>query len=359
MAIHQWNYSMKNRNILILYTELAGYTLASLNALAANRGVHIHLVRWPVNNEAPFAFDFQGEMTVYDRKSFSADSLTKLASDIGPDLILCSGWTDKAYLAVCKSWRKKIPVVLAMDNKWLGTAKQHVARLVSRFTVLRYFSHCWVPGQQQFKYAEKLGFKADTIKTGFYTCDVEHFARVNAQTMEAKSKHFPHVFVYAGRYYDFKGIQDLWEAFVKLKLAYPNDWKLICLGNGDLDPVQHSDIQHLGFVQPEHLGEIMAGSGVFVLPSRVEPWGVVVQEFAAAGFPLLLSSAVGSGEAFLQEGMNGFSFRPSDPDSLMHALRSIVELNDHKLVDMGQKSAAIATTVSPEQWTATLLGFIP
>jgi len=350
---------MKNSNILILYTELAGYTLASLNALAANRGVHIHLVRWPVNNEAPFAFDFKGDITVYDRKSFSAESLEKLASDIVPDLILCSGWTDKAYLAVCKSWRKKIPVVLAMDNKWMGTAKQHLARLISRFTVLRYFSHCWVPGQQQFKYAEKLGFNTTNIKTGFYTCDVEHFSQVNAQASESKLKRFPHVFVYAGRYYDFKGIQDLWDAFVNLKADYPNDWKLICLGNGDIEPIQHPDIQHLGFVQPDQLGEIMVTSGVFVLPSRVEPWGVVVQEFAAAGFPLLLSNAVGAGEAFLQEGVNGFSFHPSNPDSLLLALRSIVELNDQQLVSMGQKSAMIATTVSPEQWSATLLGFIP
>src|ERR1044072_7149462 len=117
--------------ILVLYTELAGYTLASLRALH-KQDVSIHLVRWPVNNEAPFYFSFDEGIKVYDRKEFTNAKLLKLADEIQPALILCSGWTDKAYLAVCKVWRRSIPVVLAMDNKWQGTAKQQLARLVSR-----------------------------------------------------------------------------------------------------------------------------------------------------------------------------------------------------------------------------------
>lgn len=43
---------------------------------------------------------------------------------------------------------------------------------------------------------------------------------------------------------------------------------------------------------------LMKQCGVFILPSRIEPWGVVVHEFSAAGFPLLLSDQVGSAESF-------------------------------------------------------------
>lgn len=350
---------MTRRNILILYTELAGYTLASLNALAQTEGIYIHLVRWPVNSEAPFQFDFHKSITVYDRKNYTTEQLLKLADSIQPELILCSGWTDKSYLAVCKVWRRSIPVVLAMDNKWQGTARQQLARLVSRFTIMRYFTDCWVPGREQLSYAEKLGFGKHNIKTGFYTCDVSRFSGIFQETFASKNEHFPHVFVYAGRYYDFKGVEDLWKAFARLKKEVPNDWKMVCLGAGDIPPMVHPDIAHEGFVQPEKLSEVMKRTGVFVLPSRVEPWGVVVQEFAAAGFPLLLSRAVGAADTFLHEGRNGFAFNAHDVDSLLLAMQSIVELSDKHLLEMGQKSAELATAENPERWAATLLSFIP
>lgn len=351
--------SNASRKILILYTELAGYTLASLRALVHSGNVAVHLVRWPVNTEAPFDFQFDASISVYDRNDYTAEQLVDLAAEIQPDLILCSGWTDKGYIAVCKEWRKSIPVVLAMDNKWQGTAKQHLARIVSRFTIWKYFSHCWVPGREQLVYAEKLGFAKDKIRTGFYTCDVDRFTKIFAETTEAKAKAFPHVFVYAGRYYDFKGVEDLWDAFIRLKAEHPSDWKLVCLGVGDIPPAVHPDITHEGFVQPEKLDTVMRNTGVFILPSRVEPWGVVVQEFAAAGFPLLLSDAVGAADAFLQEGQNGFRFRAHDADALLVAMLSITELPDHHLVEMGRKSAVLGAGINPERWAQTLLSFIP
>lgn len=348
----------KSYRILVLYTEIAGYTLASLQALKETGNVVVHLVRWPLNQEAPFEFAFDESFHVYDRTDYNNEGLLKLADQIKPDLILCSGWTDKGYLAICKVWRKTTSVVLAMDNKWQGTAKQQLARLVSRFTIMRYFTHCWVPGRQQMVYAEKLGFAKNKIKTGFYTCDVDHFEKIHEETNASKEKHFPHVFVYAGRYYDFKGVEDLWEAFAKLKAKFGTDWKLVCLGVGDIQPAVHPDISHEGFVQPDKLDAVMKRTGVFVLPSRVEPWGVVVQEFAAAGFPLLLSDAVGAADSFLQEGQNGFRFRSNDVDSLVMAMQSIVELPDAHLAEMGRKSAAIACAINPDRWAQTLLSFI-
>lgn len=351
--------SKRTKRILILYTELAGYTLAALRALQEHGNVNVHLIRWPVNSEAPFDFQFDSSFKVYTRTDFTNESLLRLAEEIQPDIVLCSGWTDKGYLGVCRVWRRSVPVVLAMDNKWVGNARQRIALMISRFTILKYFSHCWVPGNAQKTYALKLGFSEENIRLGFYTCDVDRFSKIYTATSREKSLKFPHVFVYAGRYYDFKGVEDLWAAFARLKKENGADWKLMCLGVGDIAPAEHPDIIHKGFVQPEQLDAVMAETGVFVLPSRVEPWGVVVQEFAAAGFPLLLSEEVGASEAFLQEGQNGFRFRASDVDSLVAALQSITELPDHRLVDMGRRSAAIATSINPQQWAKTLLSIIP
>lgn len=349
---------MESRGVvLILYTELAGYTIASLAALS-KFNVEVHLVRWPVNPEAPFQFELSEQIKVYERQSYDEPALIKLTESIKPDLILCSGWNDKGYLAVCKTWFNRIPVVLAMDNKWRGGAKQQLARLISGFTILKTFTHCWVPGEQQKLYAKKLGFPDEKIKTGFYTCDTLRFSEIYVTQHDAKQKTFPHVFIYAGRYYDFKGVVELWNAFIKLKNKSASDWKLICLGAGDVPPVVHPDIEHKGFVQPGQMLEVMKHAGVFILPSRVEPWGVVVQEFGAAGFPLLLSDNVGAKEAFLDEEVNGISFKAGEESAIILAMKRITEMSDQKLLEMGKKSHELALKNSPELWARTLLSLI-
>lgn len=349
--------NQRTSTVLILYTELAGYTIASIQALL-DKEVNVHLVRWPVNAEAPFTFSFGDRMHVYERDKHSNEQLVSLSEKINPDLILCSGWNDKGYLAVCKAWFNRIPVVLAMDNKWNGGAKQQLARLISGFTILKTFTHCWVPGEQQKLYALKLGFPESKIKTGFYTCDTERFSEIYSQHRESKSKVFPHVFIYAGRYYEFKGVKELWAAFSHLKSETNCDWKLVCLGTGDVPPLNHPDIEHKGFIQPEQMSEVMKHAGVFILPSRVEPWGVVVQEFAAAGFPLLLSDAVGAKDAFLDEGVNGASFPAESEPDLYAEMKQVTELSDAELQMMGDKSHALAVKNTPQLWANTLLSFI-
>jgi glycogen synthase len=80
---------------------------------------------------------------------------------------------------------------------------------------------------------------------------------------------------------------------------------------------------------------------------------VVVQEYAASGFPLVLSDAVGAGEQFLQSGQNGFSFKASDVMELKHCLKKTIELSAKELSSMSQKSHALAQSNSPEKWAAT------
>jgi glycosyltransferase involved in cell wall biosynthesis len=134
----------------------------------------------------------------------------------------------------------------------------------------------------------------------------------------------------------------------------PNDWELWCLGTGDLKPVEHPKIKHFGFVQPLELNQFIKESGVFVLPSRFEPWGVVVHEFAAAGFPLLLSDAVGAKEQFLKIGQNGFSFKENSVSQLKSALTKYIQLSNQDLVKMAQVSNELSKSITPETWVKTI-----
>jgi len=339
-------------NVLFLYTELADYFIACCKELSKTANVHI--VRWPVNKEAPFQFSFSENVKVYDKNSYNREQLSNLIGSIKPDVIICSGWIDKDYLAVVKPWFKKIPTVLTCDTHWKGTAKQYLAALLSRLVLKNRFSHIWVPGSPQYTYALKLGFKSAQIKTGFYCCDLEKFNNVYNKVIGHKKETFPKKFLYVGRYYDFKGITDLWQAFIQLSAELDHDWELWCLGTGSIEPVKHPKIKHFGFVQPKDLEPILEKTGVFILPSRFEPWGVVVQEYAAAGFPLLLSNEVGALEAFLEKDKNGYSFDKENVAQIKNSLKKIISLECAQLLKMGEHSHRLAQKINPPQWSQTI-----
>lgn len=342
------------KKVLFLYTEIAGYTLACLRALT-DTGVAVHLVRWPVNQEAPFDFEFGDKLNVYSRRELSNEQLIALSAEVQPHAIVCSGWVDKGYVDVCRKWKSKIPVILAMDNKWTGSFRQQLARLAAPVKVKRNFNRVWVPGRQQFEFARKLGFAEKHIATGFYSADVPAFSALSSSTEKAQA--FPHRFVFTGRYYEFKGLPELWRAFIRLRETGCK-WELWCAGTGDLAPVQHEGIKHLGFVQPAAMAQLMKQTGVFVMPSRTEPWGVVLHEFAAAGFPIICSREVGAATAFVSEGVNGYLYNAGNEEALYQLLLKITTLTNEQLLQMGKHSAEKAQQITPQRWAGTLLGFI-
>jgi glycosyltransferase involved in cell wall biosynthesis len=345
----------QQQKILFLYTEIAGYLLSSVNALIENYAVEVHIVRWPVQQEAPFEFADNSKIKLYQRQAYDNSGLLELAGQLDPDIIICSGWVDKGYLNVVSKFKGKIPTVLTLDNHWLGSAKQQVARVLSPFVLKSKFSHAWVPGTPQVAYAKKLGFKK--ISTGFYSADVTVFESYYNANREAKKAAFPHRFIYIGRYLDFKGIFDMWEAFLRLQGEQENDWEFWCLGTGDdyAKRVEHPKIKHFGFVQPSEIGQYIEQTGVFVLPSHKEPWAVTVHEFAAAGFPLICSDKVGAVDRFMDEGKNGYVHRAGNQEELFQAMKNMVNKTDEELLEMGAKSVALAHSITPKSWADTLM----
>jgi glycosyltransferase involved in cell wall biosynthesis len=349
----------KKHNILFLYTEIAPYFLACCNALLQNPDVKVHVIRYPVNNEAPFAFTNESnDIVLYNRKNYSGEQLKELVNNLNPSVIICSGWIDKDYLKICKSYFGKIPTVLTLDTHWRGDLKQRIATILSPFYLLKRFSYAWVPGNVQKKYALKLGFKEAQIKLGFYSADTDYFSSLYEATKQEKENSFPKRFIYVGRYYNFKGVINLWNTFINLQNEDPNDWELWCLGTGSLTPLLHPKIKHFGFVQPEDLLEYVKNTGVFVMPSVFEPWGVVAHEFALMGYPMVVSTNVGAAEAFVRDGTSGFLFKAAEPASLKEKLKTMMQLTPKQLTLMGEESRKQALTITTGKWAETVMSFV-
>ena len=343
--------------VVFLYTELAPYFLACCNELAS-MDVRVYVLHYPINQEAPFAFESNPRISLLERKGLTYRDMDLVIQKINPTVLVCSGWIDKTYLKICKKYRQGIPTVLTMDTKWQGSIKQQLARRLSPFVLKNRFSHVWVPGKSQAEYARKLGFKSDQIMTGFYSCDVTFFRNCREQIFPEKKENFPKRFMYTGRYHDFKGLGNLWQAFIELQAENPNEWELWCLGKGSLAPAEHPKIKHIGFVQPEHMEQYAKKCGVFVMPSLFEPWGVVLHEFACLGFPLLVSDQVGAAECFLEDGKNGFSYVAGDVQALKEKLKEFMQLSPEQLNLMGEYSYRLSERITPKIWAENLMKLI-
>jgi glycosyltransferase involved in cell wall biosynthesis len=347
--------------VLILYQELAPYFMNCIDSLTSKGEVNVHIVRSKVNTtEAPFSFNNGHSIQFYDRDKYSYMSLVELKDKISPDLIFCAGWVDKTYLLLClKSYHKTI-CLIGFDTPWQNSLKQRISSVLFKLFLKDAFRYCWVPGKPQILYALNLGFTKDTIYDGAYSADVGYFQEMYRKAKPEKDKIFPKRFICVGRYVPQKGLKDLWQAFIQLQEEQPNEWELWCLGTGPLEAeaARHPKISHIGFIQPADLPPIISQAGVFVLPSHFEPWGVVVHEFAAAGFPLLCSDAVGAATAFLKEGINGYSFKTGDVEALKFAMQRIVQLPAHELQQMGKESTALALQNTPSIWANKLVGLL-
>ncbi len=124
-----------------------------------------------------------------------------------------------------------------------------------------------------------------------------------------------------------------------------------------LPPEVRSRIEYAGFQAPDDLPRFFAQADVFVLPSRYDGWGVVVNQALGAGLPIICSDQVGAGCDLVTEGENGRLFSAGDPEQLRAAMQHF--LDDSTRIDRyGEVSRARAPQWQPAEgaakWVAAL-----
>ncbi len=344
------------KKILFLFTELSGYMLHCFK-IAQQSGFEIHVIKYPVNKEAPFEFKRKNEIYLYDRKQFnSKQDLLNIIRNLSPQLLLISGWIDDLYLKIVKENRLKCKKVLMFDTPWENKLKQKIWVNFFKFSYLKYFNSVWVPGDKQLQYARKLGFQEAHIFQGLYTCNIDLFENIFAKSSSKKKQIFPKNFLFIGRYIDSKGINELSKLFIEIIIEYNLNWELWCVGTGEKweEKILHKNIKHFGFLQPEELKDVISQTGVFVLPSKFEPWGVVLHEMVASGMTILVSDQVGSIHTFLNNNVNGMSFSYFKKEDFKNKLLKFMHLSDHELLKMGEESVLLSKKKTPAKWVETL-----
>ena len=95
--------------------------------------------------------------------------------------------------------------------------------------------------------------------------------------------------------------------------------------------------------------EAYASADIFVFPSALETFGLVVVEAMAAGLPVV-SSRVGGVRDVVEEGVTGYTFDVNDVPAMVEGVRRIAVSREH-MAQMGAAARAFADTQS---WDAMM-----
>jgi len=273
-------------------------------------------------------------------------ALREIARRIGSsrvDLVQVAGWGHPVLLgSILTAAAKGIPIVSETDTPaplsepgWRRWAKRAL------YPQLLGLPRLFLPaGSQQATYLQRFGVKDRNIRHGKLTVDVDaiksfasHFdsqRRHDFRQRHGISDSVKTLFLYLGRLESFKGIQDLFDAFLRLRTDR-NDVALMIAGSGSLRrfvedaSVALRSVHYLGHLTAECVWEAYCSADVFILPSRREPWGLVINEAMAAGLPVIASTAVGCIDDILRANRTGLTFRAGDTSSLLAAMRALAE----------------------------------
>lgn len=345
--------------ILVLYTRLSGYFIAGLQEfLNANPHAEINCIAYNPSKDAPFLFPKISRLRIWLRDELDYREVLQLMRSFQPTSIYTVGWSDSLYNKICKDYNGQIPVIVSIDNPWIGSIRQRIGILYFRLVFGKYFDKAWVAGIYQYEFARRLGFSSKNIRLGQYTGDNKNFY--------SKKEKREDLILFIGRLVEFKRPDFLVRAFVELCLEYPElgFWRLRLIGKGPMKDVLEKlaygweNIEILDFLHPNQLPFQFNRASIFCLPSKQEHWGVVVHEAAMCGLPLILSDDCGAGTEFLIDGYNGKIFKSDVFADFKKSLFLMMSSTQKDLIEMGERSITLAQRISLSTWCATFKDLI-
>lgn len=156
-----------------------------------------------------------------------------------------------------------------------------------------------------------------------------------------------HAFLFLGQLIHRKGVDLLLRAFSNIS---NENWCLIIVGGGRLKVELESLVKKLNIsegkvlfypsVNAEGIPNILKNSDVFVLPSRNDGWGVVLNEASCLGKPMIASDAVGAAWHLIEDGQNGFKFKSDNFKDLQSKMEAYTNENV-SLLDHGAYSSKL------------------
>lgn len=369
---------MPSNRVVVLIRRLGPYHTARLNALGERLGAGNVLAIEVCRRDSVYAWGEVESGLAFDRTTLFADEssaepvatlwrrLEGVLDEAAPAAALVPGWSDPASLGILRYCRRRgIPSVMMSDSTEGDSRRVWWREEIKRRVVLQ-ADAMLVAGSRHVVYAERLGMPRSRITTGYDVVDNEFFwagaerARRQAEVARARLGLPDTYFLTCSRFVEKKNQLRMISAYADYRrTTQARPFSMVMLGDGPLreqcarliaELGLTGHVQLPGFRQYEELPGYYGLAAAFVHPSKVDQWGLVVNEAAAAGLPLLVSEACGCAPDLVRESENGWTFDPTDPVELAGKLARLGALSDAERRTMGDRSREVVRDWAPQRF---------
>jgi glycosyltransferase involved in cell wall biosynthesis len=366
----------------VCFTNFGPYHLARLRALAIRlRERGDGLIAYEVaGNERTYPWERRRQDEPFDWITLFPDrdletlgaadcafAMTRVLDRDRPDAVGIVGYARPESMAAAR-WCRRTgrPAILMSESQAIDRPRAWWKERIKARRV-RLFDAAVVGGEPHRDYLVELGMPEDRIALGYNAVD-NAFYRERADAWRARAEGregLPEApfFLCVCRFVPEKNLLRLIGAFARYReeASAEGRWDLVLCGNGPdaalideaLARSGHAAAIHRpGFLQAVALTRWYAHAGAFVLPSLSEPWGLVVNEAASAGLPLLVSKRAGCTPTLVPEpeGTTGARFDPMDVEQMTRKLSWMAAMPEEARRAMGRRAADVVDRWGPERF---------
>ncbi|MGH1579304.1 glycosyltransferase [Planktotalea sp.] len=295
--------------------------------------------------------------------------LCKRLNTIAPDVVAISGWASPESYAALSWARENARGVIVMSDSRAEDAPRNMLRDWIKGRVVQACDSALAAGQSHKSYLAQLGMPPENIRLGYDVVDNAYFREKGAAALRQADAirsrlNLPASYILAsGRFIAKKNLDMLITAYGQAcePLTAPPD--LVILGEGEsrqtLETMANdltSGKVHLpGFTTFKELPALYALSRGFVHIPTSEQWGLVINEAAATGLPIVASQECGAAQELVQPGRNGWRVPAKNRDEIAKALHAMMTLDDRSRHEMGAASQTIVSDWGPARFADSLV----
>ncbi len=346
--------------IVICWPTISGYMAACWRELSHRKNIELFILAYQsgAQNNTSFSQTIMNGINcrlLNETEYRDARLIHTIVFEQKPDVIVISGWDHPPYTQLAfEKELKNVWLIMMMDNSRKYNLRQMFARLKIGAYLDR-MNRVFVAGERSWQLAKYLNIPEYKIFRGTYGIDYQKFFPLFNRRLSLSSG-WPGRFLFIGQYIERKGIDILIHAYQSYRKQVSEPWSMTCCGQGELSKLMESvpGVENSGFVQPDRIDDILLNSGVFVMPSRFDAWGVAIAEACASGLPVICSEACGASVDVVSSYFNGIVVPTGDVDALAKSFRWMHERYD-KLGEMGLRSTWLAAPYAAEFWADRII----
>lgn len=329
---------MQKKYDLVFLTNLSAFYKINLyNEIAKKQNIFVIFIsKYSKDRNGDF---FKGEKNfeytyldngVYEERNSKKNALKliKILKKMNYKKIALGGWDSlENWTGWLLSSKEQNAVVI--ESSEFESTNIGIKGLIKKIFISK-VSLGFASGESQSNLLRNVGYEGEIRKTK--GVGIFNYKKVNIEKSIKEVKKF----LYVGRLSPEKNLEQIIRTFNNM-----SNLELSIVGYGPLEKklkkLSNNNIKFLGKINNEKLSEIYHENDVFILPSKSEPWGLVVEEALYNGLPVIVSDRVGCHTELIKNDEQGYVYDVESDKDLEMAIEKIMDLERYSKIKFNVK----------------------